>query len=93
MPTPFAALETRLNAAVAGHLANVTAVVGSAVVEGIFDQNYQDSFGLVSGTASSLLLNMAAVEQGTAVVLPQGDFTVAECRPENGMTRLLLTRA
>jgi hypothetical protein len=50
MPTPFAALEARLNTAVFAHLANASADFGGGVVvDGIFDTDPADAFGVVSG--------------------------------------------
>ncbi len=92
----FAALESRANAAVLAHLANVTATVGGASVSGIFDDAYADPLNF-GASAPSLLCASADVStraQGDAVIVNAVNYTIAAIKPDGtGMTRLALAEA
>lgn len=93
MTNPFAAIETSVNAALMGALANVTATVGGVSVTGIFDAAYQDALG-ITGSAPALLCasaDVAAAVEGTAVVVGSTSYTVTTAEPDGtGLTRLRL---
>lgn len=94
MTAPFAALESRVNAFALARLANVEATVSGVSVAGIFDNAYQDSFGIVASPQPSLLVassSAASAAVGDSVVANSTTYTVAEIQPDGtGMTRLLL---
>jgi hypothetical protein len=95
MAAPFAAIESRINEAATKHLANVTADFGSGLlVESIFDNGYQESLGLVAGTAPQLLCraaSIASVNRGASVTVNGSTYTVAEIHADGiGMKRLIL---
>jgi hypothetical protein len=71
MSAPFAALEARVNADVIRHLANATATIGAAPVDGIFDNDYISTFGM-DGTSPAFQCtsaSVAAVVRGTAITI------------------------
>lgn len=101
MPSPFAALETRVNRAVLARLANAQAQLdGGADVDVIFDEAYSQSTAGSIGLAS----NGPAIELDTALV-PAGpvgksavvrglNYTIAEHHPDGtGVSVLLLEHA
>lgn len=79
MPTPFAALETRLNAAAQSRLANAQASInGAAAVAGFFDRQHADALSYISGSrpvfqAPASLLG--SVLEGDAIVISKDDGT------------------
>lgn len=98
----FAALESRINAAVLSKVGNATASIAGEDVAGTFDAEYQEVLGL--GTAQPAFAADAAaladVVRNTALTItcaPLGlvaaPYVVAEVQPEHGITRLLLRRA
>lgn len=72
----------------------VDAVVGGLTVRGIFDNEYQDVFGVVSGTRPMFQCasqDVADIVVGDVFELPSGSFSVAEIQPDGtGLTRLFL---
>jgi hypothetical protein len=97
MAAPFAALETRLNAAVVAHLANAEADFGGGVVvAGEFSNGYAAALG-VAGTNPGFLgqsTDLAAVTRGSTVTISGTTYTVVAIEPDGtGMTRLDLEKA
>lgn len=95
MSAPFAAIEAATVTNTLAALANCTATVGAVSgVEGIFDNAYQDAFGIVASPQPSLLIassSAASAAVGDSVVANSTTYTVAEIQPDGtGMTRLLL---
>lgn len=72
----------------------ITATVGGVSVRGIFDNAYQDSFGIVASPQPSLLIASSSAPSaavGDSVVANTATYTIAEIQPDGtGMTRLLL---
>jgi len=79
MITPFARLESRLNAAACARLANAQASInGAAAVAGFFDRQHADALGYVSGSrpvfqAPESLLG--SVLEGDAIDISKDDGT------------------
>lgn len=95
MATPFAAIETRINAAVVSHLANATADFGGGVVvDGIFDADYGDALNLVAGTMPAFAASTATLSgilPGSTVVIGGTSYSVSTVKPDGtGLTRLML---
>jgi hypothetical protein len=96
MPTPFAAIEARVNAGVHSRLANATATIdGTDTVDGVFDNGFTASLGgLVEDAAPSfrcLTTQVPAVAHGTPVTINAVDYTVIGVQPDGtGAVRLLL---
>lgn len=95
MVAPFAAIETATVANTVAALANVTATIGAVTgVEGIFDKDYSDAFGITDGTRPVLLISATAAPAaavGTSVTINAVTYTIAEIQPDGtGMTRLFL---
>lgn len=100
MATAFAALETRVNAAVVARLANAVADFGAGVtVEGLFDQPYAEAFDLITGSKPSfralaaalpaITIGVTTVEISTVAVV--GTYTISESQPDGaGMVTLIL---
>lgn len=95
MSAPFAAIETALASGVVAALANVTATIGVASVEGLFDNEYVE-FRDVAGTRPVLRAvstEVSSVIEGTAVTVNAVSYTVAGIQPDGtGMTLLVLER-
>ena len=93
MAAPFAAVEAALASGVIASLANVTASVGGASVEAIFDNEYVE-YQNVSGLRPVLRLpssSIAAVVEGTAVTVNAVSYTVAGIQSDGtGMSLLIL---
>jgi hypothetical protein len=97
MPTPFAAIEARINAAVTSHLANATADFGGGVVvEGMLDAAYTDAMGM-AGTRPRLRIIASTVPadaEGAAITIGGNGYTVETVRPDGyGMLELYLNEA
>ena len=100
MTAPFAALQTRLNAAVLARLANAYATLGGASVAGIYDSPYArqtaGEYGMAS-TQPTLTVSSAdagSTPAGLAVVVNSLAYTVTHAEPDgSGLTRLYLERA
>lgn len=96
MPTPFAALEARINAAVDQHLSNATAVfAGGATVDGLFSMAFVEQLG-VEGMRPIFSVRDAAlpaVTHGTAVTINATAYRVVGIQPDVGRTSLLLEKA
>jgi len=96
MPTPFAARESRLNAAVFKHLANAAGVLDGESVDGIFDDEYVTANVGVIGMASSgpaFTLPTALVPsgvEGVELVVRGNSYTVQEHRPDGAGSSVLL---
>ena len=96
MSAPFAVLEARVNVDVIRHLANATATIGAAQVEGIFDNAYLDALGFSGATPVFNCISSAVsgVAQGDAVAIGGINYTVIRIEPDGiGMTRLVLQEA
>ena len=97
MAAPFAKLEVRLNQAVISHLANVTADFGNGLlVDGVFDNRYVESLGVVAGTQPVLLCQAADIPNivRNSMVTVQGTaYNVADIQPDGvGMKLLVLEK-
>jgi hypothetical protein len=99
MAAPFAALQTKLNAAVETHLSNAAADFGGAVgvVSGVFGNEYAEAFGAVAGSRpvfDCLTSRVATVARDAAVTVDGTAYTVAEIKPNgSGRTVLVLESA
>lgn len=95
MATPFAALETRVNAAVDRHLANATADFGGGLtVDGLFDMAFVDQLG-VEGLRPAFSVRDAAlpaVAHGMPVTIAAVAYRVTGIQPDAGRTTLLLEK-
>lgn len=99
MPSPFAALETRVNSAVFNRLSNVECVLSGITVSGIFDQAYDVAGAGLSGLSSStpaFTLPTSAVPAspvGMALAVRGVNYAVAEHQPDgSGLSVLILER-
>ena len=98
MSAPFAALETRVNAAVIAHCANATADFGAGVtVEGVFQREYQEALGVAGNRPvfTALAADLPAITHRSTVCEINGaDYTVMESHPDGtGNTLLVLEGA
>lgn len=99
MPTPFAALESLVNAVTLAKLANATAVIDGVQVDGVFDNGYgQTQFGMGMATRNPrFTLPTAAVPAnpvGTVVGIGSESYSISEHEPDGtGMTVLILELA
>lgn len=97
MPTPFAALEARVNAAVFAHLANATADFGGGVVvDGVFDNAYAIAFDALAGTAPMFRCEAPAVSSvtvGQGVSIGGVGYEVVDLQPDGaGVVRMILEK-
>lgn len=97
MPSPFAALEARVDQAVFARLSNADGVVAGVPMSGIFDDDYQQAGVGPIGMASSQPVftvpawPVPAAAVGQAVTVRGRSFTVGAVEPDGaGMVRLLL---
>lgn len=96
MTSPFAAMESRLNAAVFRNLANATATLGGVAVVGIFDSEYllQDMGGSMAASGPVFTLASAYVPAnvtGLLLVVNGMTYKVVEPMPDGtGVTVLRL---
>ncbi len=97
MPTPFAALEARVNAGVFARLANATADFGGGnVVDGIFEDEYIAALGIESSGPrfSCLVSALPAGYRSASPVIRGAAYVVGEANPDGaGMTTLILEKA
>ena len=93
MVAPFAAIEARINAAAFAHVANATADFGAGLtVDGIFNNGYAESFGLVSGSKPSITLPRApvsAIVEGASVSINSVAYTVATIENDGAGARVM----
>ena len=94
MGTPFAAIESSINAACIGALANVSATLASgAVVNGILSAPTGAQIGIIS-TAPELVAHtsdLATVANGQTITINSVAYTVRAIEPDGtGITRLTL---
>lgn len=86
MPTPFAALEARVNAAACARLANASADFGGGVVvDGIFDNAYAAA-DLMSGAEPAFQApsaSLSGVARGTALTI-NGTAYLVRIREDDG---------
>lgn len=91
----FAALQSRVNAAVAATLLTDAATLNSVAITGKFDNGYAASFGM-DGTQPSftcLSADASTAVRGTAFVHSAINYTVQGIEPDGaGMTRLVLEK-
>lgn len=96
MAAPFAALETRVNAAVFKRLANSDATLAGVAVSGIFRNPYQmdEITGGVAGSAPEFDLLSSSVPAsvvGASLVIGATTYKVVETMPDGtGVTTLRL---
>ena len=93
MANPFASIETSINAACLGVLANATAVIGGASVSGTFDANFKDALGVASSRPVFICAStdVSAVTPGASVTINATAFTVRAIEPDGtGMATLIL---
>ena len=97
MTAPFAALETRVNAAVIAHLANATADFGAGVtVDGVFQREYQESLGVAGNKPvfTALEADLPSITPGTtACSINSTSYVVAESHPDGTGNALLVLEA
>lgn len=99
MPTPFASIETAINAAAVSALANATLTWGVASsADGVFRNPAAAQLGdLVLGsepTFTALTSAVGGIAYGTAVTCNATSYTVVRSEPDGaGMTRLTLQTA
>lgn len=90
----FAELESRVNAAIAGHLGNVTALVDGVPVSGIFRTPLKDIYsGLISENRFTLDVNnddVFSVANGSTVVIGSTSYKVIGQSELSGMITLNL---
>ena len=94
MATPFAAIESSINAACIGALANVAATLASgAVVSGILSKPSGAQMGIMS-TSPELVAQTAdltSVANGQTITINAVAYTVRAIEPDGtGITRLTL---
>ena len=93
MPTPFAALQTRLNSGQIKHLSDKTLIVGGNEVTGIFNNNYVDPFNVETSAPMFFCKesDLGVVTHGFAVIDGTDSYIVRSVQPDGmGMTRLIL---
>lgn len=100
MATPFAGIETSINAATRGALANATLSWNSGIntADGLYSAPSNTLLGdLVQGadiTFSALTSEIGTLVYGTAVAIAAVNYTVARNEPDGaGWTRLTLQKA
>lgn len=96
MPTPFATIETAVNARVMGALANATLTWGAYSADGVMDADYADRLGLVTRQTrfTALASALPAIAQGASVSVGGVSYTVRNVEPDNtGLVALVLERA
>lgn len=99
MYTPFASLQSGLNSAVIGALANATLTWGvSSSADGVFDNRSNTLLGdLVSGSDpmfTGMTALIGAIAYGTAVAVSGVPYTVVRNEPDGtGLTTLTLQAA
>lgn len=100
MPTPFTALESRLNTAVFSRLANVQASVDGLFVSGIFDNEHTlAQYGQIGFESARPMLTCqtSAVPSpavGAEVSIGADNYTIFAHEPDGtGLSRLTLERA
>lgn len=93
MAAPFADLEARLNTDALAHLANATAEYNGVPIDGIFDAEYVDAFGVVNSSASTFLIaGDVEIAAGAYLVFPTATYKVHEARQDGGMLLLILRK-
>lgn len=98
MAATFASLQTRVNDAVARHLADVTADFGAGrLVDGLFVAPYAEAFGgIVSGCQPAFEAGataLAGIASGTTVTIGGTAYIVTVVHPDaSGWVRLDLDR-
>jgi hypothetical protein len=98
MTNPFAAIETSINAACIGALANVSATIGAATVSGLFRQAYADAAsGLAAGSSpvfDCLASAVPTIARGNTVTINSVNYTVLGIEPDGaGWVSLILQKA
>ena len=89
----FAAMEARINTFTLAKLANVSVAIGLTTVDGVYDADYVDSFGIVTGTMPTVLVDgSVSVAVNDYVSMAHGTFRVHEVREDLGMKRLMLRK-
>lgn len=95
--TPFAEMQTAMNAAIVGFLADAVADFGGGVtVSGLFRTPPAEAFGLIGGhrpTFQAHSADLASIAIGTAVSIASESYLVAEKQTESGLTTLVLELA
>lgn len=73
----------------------IDAIVGGVACVGIFDESYAESFGVISGSSPSLLVNAAVdADHDTAVTANGMNYVVRGIEPDgSGFKRLRLEAA
>ena len=96
----FAAIETAINAATTGALANATATWGAYTAAGIYAREYSDDLGIGNRQPTFMALASAlpGIAQGAIVSIAYQSATLAHTvrgiEPDGtGMIRLILERA
>lgn len=94
MPTPFAAIESASVAHVLGALANATATLGGASVDGIFDNGAALGLNLVGGSSPTFACASADIVgdvRGDTLTIAGTAWTIRDVTPDGtGMSVLQL---
>lgn len=95
MPTPFAALETRVNTATTAMLANAVATISGQPIDGVFSKAFVEDGGVESVRPVFIARTAVfpAISHGLPVVIFGVNYTVIGNQPDNGVTTLILERA
>lgn len=95
--TPFAEMNTAMNAAIVEFLADAQADFGAGVtVVGLFRSPPAEAFGLIGGnrpTFEALSSDLSGVSVGSAIALNGASYMVAEMSENAGLTTLSLELA
>lgn len=95
MPTPFAALESRVNAAALAKLANATATIAGQAVDGVLSQAFVEQLGVegLRPTFTAIESALPPVAHGAVVTIGAVTYSVVGVQPDAGVTVLILERA
>lgn len=96
MATPFADIETALNATATAALANATMIWGAYVVDGVFSSDAVHQYGVAARATVFRCLASAlpAIAQAAAVSVDAVSYTVRAVETDaTGLVTLILERA
>lgn len=97
MINPFASIESSINNACIGALANVAVTLpSSAVIRGIFDAAYADPLGMAGNTPQLRVStsDVSSVATGQVLTVEATSYTVVGIEPDGtGISTLILRRA
>lgn len=99
MPTPFAALEARVNAVVLAKTANTTASIGGVEVDGVFENEHAVAGGGLGMAMTNPRFTLPTdrvpeAPEGLQITCKNDLYTVVEHEPDGtGLSVLVLERA